>query len=222
MGNRPTKKILTKLPQRKRRLKKTKTPREKSRGEFVLHKNGWGRYENTDINAYQEWRRMNENKQTKKELFWEIVRFLLVGATATLVDYIVFWIFDALLFPLVFPVENAVWTTVALVLSTALGFCVGLLVNWVLSVRFVFRAVRNGNKVRSKKGFALFALIGVIGLGITELGILLLVWIFPEIELFGSLAFLGTAWEKWIAKAIMTVTVLVWNYLGRKLFVFRP
>lgn len=165
---------------------------------------------------------MNENKQTKKELFWEIVRFLLVGATATLVDYIVFWIFDALLFPLVFPVENAVWTTVALVLSTALGFCVGLLVNWVLSVRFVFRAVRNGNKVRSKKGFALFALIGVIGLGITELGILLLVWIFPEIELFGSLAFLGTAWEKWIAKAIMTVTVLVWNYLGRKLFVFRP
>ena len=165
---------------------------------------------------------MNENKQTKKELFWEIVRFLLVGATATLVDYIVFWIFDALLFPLVFPVENGVWTSVALVLSTALGFCVGLLVNWVLSVRFVFRAVRDQKEARSKKGFALFSLVGVIGLAITELGVLLLVWIFPDIELFGNLAFLGTAWEKWIAKAIMTVTVLVWNYLGRKLFVFRP
>lgn len=165
---------------------------------------------------------MNENKQAKKELFWEIVRFLIVGATATLVDYIVFWIFDALLFPLVFPVKNGVFMSIALVLSTALGFCVGLLVNWVLSVRFVFRAVRDKKETRSKKGFALFSLIGVIGLAITELGVLLLVWLFPAIELFGSLAFLGTAWEKWIAKAIMTVTVLVWNYLGRKLFVFRP
>ena len=41
-----------------------------------------------------------EIKQTKKELFWEIFRFLLVGGTATIVDYFVFWIFDGLLFPL--------------------------------------------------------------------------------------------------------------------------
>ena len=157
-------------------------------------------------------------KQTGKQLFWEICRFLLVGGTATVVDYCVFWLFDALVFPLVF----AEWETLSLVLSTALGFCVGLTVNWILSVRFVFRAVQDEEASRSKKSFALFALIGVIGLAITELGVLLLVWLFPAIELFGSLTFLGTAWEKWIAKAIMTVTVLAWNYLGRKFFVFRP
>ena len=37
-------------------------------------------------------------KQTKKQLFWEIFRFLLVGGTATVADYFVFWLFDGLLF----------------------------------------------------------------------------------------------------------------------------
>ena len=31
--------------------------------------------------------------QTKKQLFWEIVRFLIVGGTATAVDYLVFYLF---------------------------------------------------------------------------------------------------------------------------------
>ena len=32
-------------------------------------------------------------KQTKKEIFYEIIRFLIVGGIATLVDYIVTWLF---------------------------------------------------------------------------------------------------------------------------------
>ncbi|MBQ8308418.1 MAG: GtrA family protein [Clostridia bacterium] len=153
-------------------------------------------------------------KQTTKQLFWEIFRFLLVGATATLADYLVFWVFDAWIFP-------KRWGTVALVLATALGFCVGLLVNWILSVRFVFRETKEEIDVRSKKPFAVFAIIGLIGLAITELGVVLLVFAFPEITLFGKTALFGTAWEKWFAKAIMTCLVLVWNYLGRKIFIFR-
>lgn len=153
-------------------------------------------------------------KQTKKQLFLEIFRFLLVGGVATLADYLVFWIFDALVFP-----ES--WGTLALVLSTALGFCVGLTVNWVLSVSFVFRETEEKISVRSKKPFLTFALIGLFGLLITELGVVLLVWAFPSFTLFGTTALFGTAWEKWLAKAIMTCLVLVWNYLGRKIFIFR-
>lgn len=156
-------------------------------------------------------------KQTKKQLFWEIFRFLLVGGVATLVDYFVFWLFDALLFPLVMPELK----TVSLALATAIGFCVGLLVNWQLSVHFVFRAVADGENARSKKSFGLFALIGVIGLIITEIGVIALVWAFPETVLFGVNGLFGTAWEKWTAKAIMTCIVLVWNYLGRKIFIFK-
>ena len=153
-------------------------------------------------------------KQTIRQLVWEIFRFLLVGGVATLADYFVFWLFDAWIFPVA-------WGTVALVLSTALGFCVGLIVNWVLSVRFVFRETEEKISVHAKKPFLTFALIGLIGLLITELGVVLLVWAFPSFTLFGNATLLGTAWEKWFAKAIMTFLVLVWNYLGRKIFIFR-
>ena len=160
-----------------------------------------------------------QKKQTKKELFWEIFRFLLVGGTATLVDYFVFWMFDGLLFPLV--KAGAWWTTFSLIMSTALGFCVGLAVNWILSVKFVFKQVRNKEEASSKKSFLIFTIIGVIGLLITEVGILILVAIFPEFPLFGVTQVLGTTWAKWLAKVIMTCIVLVWNYVGRKIFIFK-
>ena len=153
-------------------------------------------------------------KQTRQQLFLEIVRFLLVGGVATLTDYLVFWIFDVFVFPVP-------WGTTALVLSTAFGFCVGLIVNWVLSVWFVFRETEEKISVCSKKYFLTFALIGLIGLLLTEVGVVLLVWALPSFKLFGEATLFGTAWKKWFAKAIMTCLVLIWNYLGRKMFIFR-
>ena len=160
-------------------------------------------------------------KQTKKQLLMEMIRFLIVGGTATLVDYFTFWLFDALLFPFLFPMEIKSWATVALIFATAIGFCVGLTVNWILSVRFVFREVKNVEEARSKKSFAVFALIGLFGLLLTEIGVVTLVAVFPEITLFESTTLFGTSWEKWFAKAIMTCVALVFNYLGRKLFIFK-
>ncbi len=159
-------------------------------------------------------------KQTKKQLFWEIFRFLLVGGTATLVDYCLFWLLDGVLLPLVSTAR--VWQTFSLLFATAVGFCVGLVVNWILSVKFVFLQVRDKEEATSKKSFALFSLIGVIGLLITEVGVLLLVSVLPTFSLFGRTELLGTTWAKWLSRAIMTGIVLVWNYLGRKLLVFKP
>jgi putative flippase GtrA len=85
----------------------------------------------------------------------------------------------------------------------------------------VFRAVRNKAEASSVKAFATFTGIGLVGLAITEIGVVTLVAVLPEIVLFGSTALLGTAWTKWLAKLIMTWIVLVWNYLGRKLFIFK-
>ena len=37
----------------------------------------------------------NQTKnKTKTQLFWEFVRFLLVGSVATVIDYFLFWLFD--------------------------------------------------------------------------------------------------------------------------------
>ncbi len=158
-------------------------------------------------------------KQTKKELFLEICRFILVGGVATVVDYFVFWLFDGVLFPLL---GQAAWqTTLSLILSTALGFCAGLAVNWILSISFVFRQVKNEESVKSKKAFAVFTAVGVVGLLLTEVGVLALVAILPEFSLFGVAGIGGTSWEKWLAKAIMTCVVLVWNYVGRKILIFK-
>lgn len=157
--------------------------------------------------------------QTKKELFWEIVRFLLVGGTATVVDYAVFYLFRQWLLPAGL-IEGGTWNVVSLIIATAFGFCAGLLVNWILSVKFVFRAVKNKEEAHSKRGFAVFTIIGVIGLGITELGVVLLVHIVPEITLFGMTGFL-LPWNEWLAKIVMTCIVLVFNYVGRKIFVFK-
>ncbi len=158
-------------------------------------------------------------KQTKRQLFWEIVRFLAVGGTATLVDYFLFWLLDGVLLPIVSSAKG--WQTFSLVLATGVGFCVGLFVNWVLSVKFVFLQVRDEEEARSKKSFALFSLIGVIGLLITEVGIVFLVSVLPKFRLFGTTELWGTTWAKWLSRAIMTAIVLVWNYLGRKVFVFK-
>jgi putative flippase GtrA len=155
-------------------------------------------------------------KQTKQQLFWEIFRFLLVGGLATVADYIVFYLFRQWGFP-----AGLVGDTLSLVIATALGFVVGLIVNWVLSVGFVYRQVKDEKQARSKKSFVIFTIIGVIGLGITELGVWLLVQkIIPEFEFFGVTEFL-LPWNEWVAKVVMTCIVLVFNYVGRKLFVFK-
>ena len=158
--------------------------------------------------------------QTKKQKLLEILRFLLVGVGATVCDYATFCLCDALLFPLL-PVSGVVWKSVLLCLSTALGFTVGLLVNWALSVRFVFLSVKDNPNTRSKKAFWKFTLIALVGLALTEVGVLALVALLPPFYWFGQSAFFGTAWDKWLAKVVMTCIVLVWNYVARKRFVFR-
>lgn len=159
-------------------------------------------------------------KQTGKQLFWEIIRFLLVGGLATLADYLCFYLVRAWIFPAsLFSSEG--WKFFSLAIATAIGFCVGLLVNWVLSVSFVYRSVKNKEQASSKKSFALFTLIGVMGLILTELGVLILVRILPDVLLFNRAEWLGLPWAEWLAKVIMTCIVLVFNYLGRKLFIFK-
>ncbi len=156
-----------------------------------------------------------EVKQTKKELLWEIFRFLLVGGTATLIDWAVAYLFQAWLLP-----PKLIGDALSLFFSTSFGFCVGLIVNWVLSVSFVFRKVKDEASVKTGKSFVTFTIIGVIGLVISIAGMQVVPFL-PAFSLFGTPAFLGLAWNWWLMKGGMTAIVLVWNYVGRKLFIFK-
>ena len=83
----------------------------------------------------------------------------------------------------------------------------------------IFRMIREYKPLPFFGGLGL--IIGVIGLGITELGMHLGVSFLPDVTLFSSQTFLGTEWKWWIMKVIMTCIVLVWNYVGRKLLIFK-
>ena len=154
-------------------------------------------------------------EQTKKQLFWEIFRYLLVGGIATVFDYAAWYIFFTWILP-----SSLVGEVIAVIVSTAMGFLVGLLVNWILSQTFVFKQVKDKEKAKSGKSFLIFAIVGVIGLAITEVG-MLLAPILPSFSIFGFSAFLGHEWKWWFTKVAMTCIVLVWNYLGRKILIFK-
>ena len=148
-------------------------------------------------------------KQTKKQLFFEILRFLIVGGTATLTDYLIAFLFYRFILP------------PSVIISTAAGFIAGLTVNWFLSVYFVFKQVSDEKKAKSGTSFIIFAVIGAVGLAVTEIGMYFGVKYLPEISLFGSTLFLGTEIKWWLCKVIMTALTLVWNYVARKLFIFK-
>lgn len=159
---------------------------------------------------------VGQTKQTKKQLFWEIFRFLIVGGTATIVDYAASYLFYHWWLP-----SSLVGETASLIASTAIGFLFGLIVNWLLSITFVFKQVKDEKESRSKKSFLIFSLIGVAGLAITEIGVWAGVEFLPQITFFSSTTFIGAEWKWWISKVVMTCVVLVWNYVGRKLLVFK-
>ena len=90
--------------------------------------------------------------------------------------------------------------------STALGFIAGLITNYVLSLVFVFKKSENSGNAKSIGGFIIFTVVGLIGLGLTELGMYVGVFVF--------------CWHYLITKVLVAGLVMVWNYVGRKVLVF--
>lgn len=154
-------------------------------------------------------------QQTKKQLFYEIFRYLLVGGIATIFDYGAWYVFFTWVLP-----ASLIGQTLAVIISTAMGFLVGLLVNWALSLTFVFKQVQNQEEAKSAKSFIIFAIVGLIGLVITEVG-MLIANVLPTFSFLGFEQFLGHEWKWWFTKVAMTCIVLVWNYLGRKILIFK-
>jgi len=118
-------------------------------------------------------------------------RYLFVGGTAFIADF-------GLLAILVELVNVPV--TVAVVPA----FLAGLLVNYLLSIKWVFASRTVDNR---RLEFMIFAVIGVVGLLINELSI----WSIH----FG----LGYHWA--YSKIAATILVLFWNFGMRKVILFR-
>ena len=107
----------------------------------------------------------------------EILRFLIVGGLATIIDMVamgvVLYIFQPQNYPSFFNVFYGATqspSTISTVLGTGIGFLVGLLFNYIFSIIFVFQTKGNS---KTAKGFLLFSFLSAIGLGIHLLGMFL-------------------------------------------------
>lgn len=141
---------------------------------------------------------MDEKKEKLVRLAMEFIRYVLVGGLAFVVDWGTLVLTREFVFTGGSEGELAV--------CTAAGFITGLIANYLLSILFVFRQADNKNSGKSASAFLVFTIVGLIGLGLTEIGMYVGVYLFK--------------WNYMITKVLVAGAVLVWNYAGRKIFVF--
>lgn len=122
----------------------------------------------------------------------QFARYAFVGALATFADWASLYI-----------LTEAV--KIHYLISAVIAFIAGLTINFVLSKKFVFSGEKKQHS--SSTEFAVYAIIGVIGLAMTE-GIMYL--------LVNKLKFYFM-----IPKIIATAVVFVWNFAARKLALYR-
>jgi len=140
------------------------------------------------------------NGMKNKSTFWEIFRFAIVGAIAAVFDFVTTSVFRFIIF------KNSSWhPAVISSLSVFFGFIVGVIINYVCSITMVFS--NKGKNSRKLSGIILFVILGAVGLGI---GIGLEILFFDYCKLPEPVSFI-----------LRTLVVLIWNYVSRKLFIFK-
>lgn len=123
-----------------------------------------------------------------KRLINQILKFGVVGGTAFLIDY-------GLLFVL------TEFAGIHYLISGTISFAASVIYNYILSIVWVFDPV--GERSRTKD-MAVFLILSVIGLGINQA----IMWILVEQA--------GVYYM--LSKIVATVIVMVYNFITRKLF----
>ena len=147
---------------------------------------------------------MEQQSAVNKENLMEFLRYVLIGGISALVDMGVNYL---CLYHIFHATKD---DKLPVALSVTLGFIVGLIVNYVLSNIFVFRKEEQKEKGKTLSAFLIYAGVGIVGYFLTV-----------------GLTLLGTRFigEEGIWYLLMTAVVkgivLIWNYLGRKILVYR-
>ena len=125
---------------------------------------------------------LEKTDDTKLQFF----RYLFVGGFAAVVNIGSLYVFTE-------------FAHLYYLVANVLGFLLGLLTNYLLSKWLVFSKENDLNKVTE---FIIYAIIGVVGLGL-DTGF---VWLFTTIGIYYM-----------IGKIISTGLVFIWNFFARKI-----
>lgn len=123
-----------------------------------------------------------------KDLFLQIIKFGGVGGLCFVIDFAILHLLTD-------------YAHIHYLISSAIAFFISVVVNYILSVLFVFHIDPALNKNRA---FLLFVLSSIVGLGLTEL----LMWIGVD----------GIHLNYLLVKIGATAIVMVYNFITRKLF----
>lgn len=123
------------------------------------------------------------NKLTK-----QIFKFLIVGGIAFLIDYALLYILTE-------------YCNIYYLVSSVISFTISLIFNYIASIKFVFET----DKKESKKHFIIFIVGSIIGLGINQLVMYVMVELMNVYYMF--------------TKIVATGIVMVWNFITRKIFI---
>lgn len=167
----------------------------------------------------------------KKRLLAEIVRFVVVGAGATIIDFVV-ELFILWALGKISP-NDADWKTwVYWAVAVTIGFLVSTAFNYSLSFLWVFQNVDKKKTKKSPKALVFFTFLSflglLIGIGLQELGTYIcqvsfnidlgdltkgFMYVFKQSSIT-VFAFMGVF-------VIKTCVTLVYNFLTRKIFIFK-
>ncbi|MCM1329088.1 MAG: GtrA family protein [Ruminococcus sp.] len=121
----------------------------------------------------------------------QLFRYCFVGGAAFVADWLTVIILTE--------------TVMHYLMATAVAFFVGLAVNFALSKLLVFKS--DSGKVGKLGEFLVYAVIGAVGLGLTEL----LMFVFTDaLDLHYA-----------VSKIIAAAIVLIWNFFARKVILYK-
>ena len=129
-------------------------------------------------------------KEKTNNTLLQLFRYTFVGGFAFLIDFGALFILTE-------------YFNMHYLVSAGIAFILGLIVNYFLSVTWVFNSRVIENRWLE---FLLFSLIGLIGLGLNEL----FIWILTDILVIYYL----------LSKVITAFIVYFWNFIARKTMLF--
>jgi len=164
-----------------------------------------------------------------KSRWWELFRFLVCGVAAALSDYLTAQL-------IVLAMGNINFIVVTIV-STAVGFIVGVIVNYLISTYWVYQNVDKSVNTKSKRFIIMFVVLSFIAMALSIATMLLCDLVVTKamgmvsivdtsiISLIKDhgIGFLGQTifWTYFVSFVLKTLVGLVWNYFTRKYFLYK-
>ncbi|ADO38801.1 GtrA family protein [Eubacterium callanderi] len=126
-----------------------------------------------------------------KNLLLQVIKFGIVGIVSFAIDYSILY----------FMIE---WLNINYLVSNFFSFTISLIINYYLSIKYVFYQRENKNKANE---FIIYFVINIIGLGLNQV----IMWLC--VQIFGLYYLL--------AKICATAIVMIYNFISRKILIER-